>query len=125
MNEMPWRQTSDGAWARFGSVHPSERFTVTVEVLVIPWCKWKVPIAGQPGFLYDVQILARGQRHLDYRQLMRSTSALHKHVVHICLDGGAKTLRFTVPACLGEAKVKEIIQRFFDAASNRPAARAR
>ena len=115
---IPWRQTSGGAWARYGSAHPSERFTVTVEVLSMPWAKWSLPIAGQAGFLYDVMIYARGQRHIDYRQLMRATKPLHKHVAHLCLDGGAKPLRFTVPACLGPDTVKAIIQNFYDAALN-------
>lgn len=115
---IPWQQTSDGAWARYGSAHPSECLTVTVEVLAMPWANWSLPIAGQPGFLYDVTIYARGQRHIDYRQVMRATRPLHKHVVHICLDDGSKPLRFTVPACLGADRLNPIIQDFYDAALN-------
>lgn len=114
----PWCETSDAHWARIGSADPSERFTVTVEILQMPWAEWKVPIAGEKGFLYDVLIYARGQRHLDYKQLLRSTSAIHKHLVYMCFDGGAKSLRFTVPACLGAVAVIDMIEQFHEASMN-------
>ena len=113
-----WTEVEDKTWARIGHADPDERFAVTVEVLSMPWVKWTVPIAGQQGFLYDVTIYARGQRHFDYRRLLRSTTAQHQHVAHICLDGGAKPFRFTVPTCLGAAKIIEIIDAFYDAARN-------
>ncbi|VVE48932.1 hypothetical protein PCO31111_04601 [Pandoraea communis] len=122
---IPWRQASDGTWARIGSTDPSERFTVTVEVLAMPWAEWKVPIVGREGFLYDVTIYARGQRHLDYHRLMRSTTKLHDHVVHICLDGAARQFRFTVPACLGAARIIPIVEGFDHAARNSLAPGAR
>lgn len=113
-----WTEVENMTWARVGHADPSERFAVTVEVLSMAWAKWSVPIAGQEGFLYDVTIHARGQRHFDYRRLLRSTKPLHQHIVHICLDGGAKPFRFTVPACLGKATIIEVIEGFYDAAQN-------
>jgi SAV2148-like HEPN len=113
-----WTEVSPKQWARVGHADPSERFSMTVEVLAMPWAKWSTPIAGQQGLLYDVMIGARGQLHLDYRRLLQSTLKLHPHVVHICLDSGQTTLRFTVPACLGEAKLIEIIEGFHEAAQN-------
>ncbi len=113
-----WTKVDGSKWARIGHAAPSERFAVTVEVLPMPWATWSMPIAGQPGFLYDVMIYARGQRHLDYRSILRTTLNLHPHIVHLCLDGGAKPFRFTVPACLGKDKVISIIEGFFDAAQN-------
>ncbi len=113
-----WGEVSPNTWARIGHADPGERFAMTVEVLAMPWAKWSTPIAGQPGFLYDAMITARGQRHLDYRRLLQSTRKLHPHVVHICLDHGQGTFRFTVPACLGEAKLIEIIEGFHEAVQN-------
>lgn len=113
-----WTGVADKTWARIGHADPNERFAVTIEVLSMPWATWSVPVAGQQGFLYDVTIYARGQSHLSYPEILRSTRSLHQHIVHICLDGGAKLLRFTVPVCLGEAKVTEIIEAFDDAARN-------
>lgn len=115
---LPWRETSDGKWARFGSIGPSERLTMTIEVLAMPWAAWATPIEGKPGFLYDVLMYARGQWHHDFARLLQSTRAIHHHAAHICLDGGSKSFRFTVPACLGADKVKEIVARFHDAAMN-------
>jgi hypothetical protein len=55
----------------------------------------------------------------------KQTKRLHPHVVHICVDSFAQRLRVTVPACLGAAKVTEIIEGFIEAAtySLRPAFR--
>ncbi|MGU7772316.1 hypothetical protein ACV229_19355 [Burkholderia sp. MR1-5-21] len=115
---IPWRQTTDGAWARIGSADSRERFTVTVEVLAMPWGEWKVPISGREGFLYNVTIFGRGQQYLDYSRLLRSTTKLHDHVVYISLDRGATQVRFTVPACLGTAAIISIVEGFDDAARN-------
>lgn len=115
---LPWGETGEGKWARLGSVDPSERITMTIEVLAMPWAEWATPIAGKPGFLYDVLIFARGRRHHHFPRLLQSTRADHRHVAHICLDGGSKSFRFTLPACLGADKVKEIVARFHDAALN-------
>lgn len=92
---------------------------MTIEVLAMPWAEWATPVAGKPGFLYDVLIYARGRRHHHFPRLLQATRADHRHVAHICLDGGGKSFRFTLPACLGADKVKEIVARFHDAAMNR------
>jgi SAV2148-like HEPN len=113
-----WTEVEDKKWARIGHADPAERFTMTVEILRMPWATWRVPIAHQPGFLYDVNIVVRGQWHYDYRRLLKWTKAQHKHAVHTCVDSGAKTFRVTLPAVLGEAKLIEIIEAFHEGAQN-------
>ncbi len=125
LDQIPWGQTESGAWARIGSADRNATLNVTVEVLAMPWAAKALPIAGQPGYIYDVMIFARRERQLDYRQVMQHSTRLHQHVVHICVDSFAKQLRVTIPACLGAAKVTEIIEGFIEAAtySLRPALR--
>lgn len=113
-----WAEVGERKWARVGHADPSERFSTTVEILTMPWATWQLPIAGRPGFLYDVSIHVRGARHFDYGRLLRSTEALHGHVVHVCLQGGAATFRFTLPAVLGEGKLISIIESFHEGAQN-------
>jgi hypothetical protein len=115
---LPWCKTHDGKWARVGVVDPSERVTMTIEVLTMPWAKWVTPIAGTPGFLYDVLIYARGRWHHDFTRLLQSTRHVHQHMVHICLADGGKSFRFTLPACLGADKINEIIAILHNAAMN-------
>ena len=65
--------------------------------------------------MYDVTIHARHQSHLEYRRLLQSTSRLHEHLVHICLDSIAKSIRITIPAVLGAEHVTPIVERFYEA----------
>lgn len=109
-------EIDDGKWIRYGSAIESDRFTVKIEVLRMPWMIKKRPVAGESGFLYDVLIYARGVSHLDQEQLLKSTRALHEHVVHVCLDSAEKAFRITIPACIGEDKVKMLIGQFYEAA---------
>jgi hypothetical protein len=115
LDPFPWGEMSDGKWARTGSADPEAGFGLTVEVLCRPWTRWSIPVAGQPGYLYDVTIHARQQRHLDYRQLIESTSGLHGHLVHVCLDSLAKSVRVTIPAVLGGERVIAIVERLCEA----------
>lgn len=112
----PWSKLMDGKWARIGIADPEARFTVTIEVLCRPWATWSTPAAGKEGLLYDVMIYARHLRHLDYDRFLDKTLGLHSHIVHICLDSGANSIHFTVPACLGKELPIQIIQAFYDAA---------
>lgn len=94
-----WKEVEERTWARVGHAGPNDRLTITTEIINMPWASWSVPIAGKAGFLYDAAIYARGQRALDYRQLLQSTKSQHQHVVHICLDQAAKLVRVTIPVC--------------------------
>ncbi|MGF6936973.1 hypothetical protein OKW41_006135 [Paraburkholderia sp. UCT70] len=113
---LPWTQTDDGKWARIGAVDPREPLFVTIEVLRRPWAEWAVPAAGQPGLLYEVRIHARQQRHLDLKRFLDGTKAVHRHLVHICLDGGSKAVRVTIPACLGQGALIDVVTRLVEAA---------
>ena len=115
---IPWGQTGDGTWARIGSADPREPLHVSIEIVSMPWAVRKTHVAGEPGFLYDVTMHARGQRRFKYEDLLRATRARHKHLVHICLDELSASLRLTIPACLGEDTVKGIIETFQEAALN-------
>lgn len=114
----PWSKVHDNKWARIGHADPAERFAMTVETLGMPWATWDVPIAGRPGFLYDVSITARGTRHYDYHRLLQWTKLQHKHAVHLCLGNGATSFRVTLPAILGAPKLIEIIEAFYEGAQN-------
>jgi len=115
LDPFPWGEVSDGKWARTGIADPEARFGVMVEVLCRPWAVWSTPAAGKPGLLYDVTIHARQQSHLDYRRLIDSTSRLHEHLVHVCLDSLAKSVRVTIPAILGADRVIQIVERLHEA----------
>lgn len=115
LDPFAWGDVGDGKWARIGIAGPEVRFVVRIEVLCRPWARWATPAAGHPGLLYDVTIHARHQSHLEYRRLLESTSRLHKHVVHICLDSVAKSIRITIPTVLGAERVIPIVEQFYEA----------
>jgi hypothetical protein len=118
LDRFPWSDVGNNRWARMGHAAESDRITVTVEVLRMPWAEWTVPVAGKEGFLYDVNVHARGQWHHDFDRLLKSTRALHKHLVHICLESAEKSFRFTIPAVLGEDLIARLISALHDAALN-------
>ncbi len=115
LDPFPWGEVSEGKWARTGIADPEARFAMTVEVLCRPWASWSTPAAANPGLLYDVMVHARQQRHLDYPRLLESTSRLHEHIVHICLDSMAQSIRVTIPAVLGAERVIQIVNRLHEA----------
>jgi hypothetical protein len=112
----PWTDVGNNRWARLGSARDSDYLSVAIEAIPMPWAKWKVPLAGEPGFLYDVNIQARGRRSFDYVLLLEATRRQHHHVVHICLDGDQSCFRVTLPACLGKDTLVTLINAFDDAA---------
>ena len=113
-----WTKVGDKQWARVGHAEETDRLTVTMEILSMPWGEWSVPIAGREGFLYDVTIYARGRHNHDFERLLKYTQALHRHIVHFCLDGGKKSFRFTIPAVLGGDTLIAVITKFHDATLN-------
>lgn len=115
LDPFPWGEMSDGHWARTGIANPEARLGVTVEVLHRPWAVWSIAAAGTPGLLYDVTIHARRERHLDYCRLVERTPSIHEHVVHVCLDGSADSVRVTIPAMLGADRVIKIVKVLHEA----------
>ncbi|HWG41593.1 MAG TPA: hypothetical protein VN688_02325, partial [Gemmataceae bacterium] len=114
LDPFPWSRFSDGKWGRCGIADPEAYLSVTVEVLRRPWTKWTTPVSGKEGFLYDVRIGARKNRTFDYSRLLQSTSGLHKHFVHLCLDNLFQSVRLTLPAVLGAERVIAIVEKVID-----------
>jgi hypothetical protein len=118
LDQFPWGSCGDGKWARTGIADPEALLNVTVEVLCRPWATWKSPVAGSEGFLYDVNIGARHGRVFDFARLLKSTSRVHEHCVHICLDNLFGSFRVTLPAVLGADRVIEIVERFLEVSTS-------
>lgn len=115
LDQFPWGQVSDRKWIRTGFADPAAKLNVTVEVLCRPWVAWSIPVVGKPGFLYDVTIHVRQERHLDYRQLIDRILGLQEHLVHICLDTLGQSVRVTIPAILGAALIVQIVEKIYEA----------
>ena len=111
LDPFPWGHTSDGAWVRCGIADPEAHLGVTIEVLCRPWASWSTPVAGKEGLVYDVMVSARRNQAFDYRRFLQSTSSLHRHMIHICLDSLALAVRVTIPALLGTDEVIRIVER--------------
>jgi hypothetical protein len=115
LDPFPWSPAGDGKWARYGIADPEAYLSVTVEVLCRPWTKWTTPVSGKEGFLYNIHIGARKSRTFDYNRLLQSTSGLHKHLVHLCLDNQFQSVRLTLPAVLGAERIIAIVEKVIDA----------
>jgi Swt1-like HEPN len=121
LDPFPWGQVQEGgAWARFGIADREAIFGMTVEVLRRPWATFRKPAAGNTGLLYDIDLHCRPNRprYLNVPHLLCNTSALHKHMVHICLSRRTTSIRLTIPARLGAKPVIEIVERFCREAHN-------
>lgn len=112
----PWTEVDERKWARVGHAPPGMVLSMTVEGLRRPWVSPSHSIDGKVGYLYDVWITARDQRAFDYGQLLDGTKAVHRRLVHLCLDSHARSLRVTIPAVLGAAEVIGVIEHAFEAA---------
>jgi hypothetical protein len=115
LDPFPWGLVGQGKWARFCHADPEACLGVTVEVLCRPWASWSTPVAGKEGFLYNINVHARQKRSFDCNRLLQSTSGLHKHVVHICLDNFSQSFRLTLPAVLGAERIIEIMEKVIEA----------
>lgn len=115
LDPFPWTEVNPNEFGRVGIADQSLVIAVTVEALKRPWADASSLVDGTPGHLYDIQLIARDGRKIDYAKLLQHTRALHHHVVHLCLDGGESCLRITLPAVLGSAKVIELVASFLEA----------
>lgn len=102
--------------ARIGHADPNLILSVTVEVLRRPWAERTRPIDGAAGYLYDVRIGARDGREFDYARFLDHTVGLQPHLVHICLENSARSVRFTIPALLGSSATIGIVERAIEVA---------
>ena len=120
LDPFPWNEFQPNQWARLGSADPNLSVSVSFNVLRRHWVKPPTPddIAGKSGYLYDVTVAARHQRHFEYSRILRNTKVVHSRVCHICLDSSAGTVRVTIPAVLEKGDIVQIIGRFLDAARN-------
>jgi len=114
----PWTEVEARTWARVGHADPREKLSVTVEVLTMPWATRLVPVAGKSGAFYDVVILARGSRHMDYQRLLRMAKAMQGRIAHLCLSANSGGVRVTVPTVIGENEAISVIGAFCEAARN-------
>jgi len=112
----PWTEVGEREWARVGVADPSLIIAVTVEVLRRPWAEVSETVGGSTGHLYDVHLIARGRRSFDYVHFLQNTKSLHSDLVHLCLDSGCGSVRFTIPALLGSQRVIEVVERCLDVA---------
>lgn len=101
-------------WARYGIADPAAKYGVTVEVLHRPWACPGEAIPGNPGRFYDIVIGGRQERGFDYSRFLQSSSSLHPHLAHICLDRSALDIRVTIPAVLGADRIIEITERLIE-----------
>lgn len=114
LDPFPWSLVGDHEWARIGIADPEARFALTVEVLHRPWAKATDSIPGNPGRFYDVRIVGRHERGFDYSRFLRSSTKLHPHLAHVCLDNLASSIRVTIPTLLGADTIIRIIERLIE-----------
>ncbi len=111
----PYTQVEDKSWVRVGHADPSMVFSVQIQILRREWAPVQRSFTHVPGYLYDVYIMARDQRTYKYKKFLEATKSIHTHLVHLCLDDFANSVRVTIPAILGSDKVIEIIEKLIEA----------
>ncbi|MCA0453444.1 MAG: hypothetical protein LCI00_05675 [Chloroflexi bacterium] len=67
------------------------------------------PIAGVEGYFYDVTVIAKDTRRIDYDRFLRETQSIHSEAVYIWLDEMEHIIRVILPAVLGESTLKQAI----------------
>lgn len=112
---LPWVEVEEKTWAQVGFRDKSLVVGLSVRSQRRPWCREPLE-AGKPGHLYDFYMFAQDGRTFDLPYLLERTRSQHHHLVHLCFDDLDHSVRFTVPAILGEATIKEIVQSWYDAA---------
>ena len=110
----PWNDVGDNRWARIGSAPRDMVLAVQIETLRRSWAKAGSTVDGAAGYLYDIHISARQQRTFRYGYFLTATQNIHDHLVHICLDSNAGSVRLTIPAVLGGNKIIGILKQVLE-----------
>ena len=113
---LPWGEIGPKKWARVGHVNRSKLIGMTVEVLPRPWTSASSEVDGQPGYLYDIPLMAHDGRRFDYARLLECSRKLHAHFAHICLGNEEESLRLTVPTVLGATRVIALVENLLEIA---------
>lgn len=74
-------------------------------------------LAGRKGILYHASFMALRASNgtsFDHEQILKDTESHHPHCVHIKLRSGDR-LEVSIPSVLGEAALRETIERFLEA----------
>lgn len=115
LDPFPYNEVEKHTRARVGMADPRATIGVTVEVIHRPWADKTVPIPGNPGRFYDFCVTARQSRSFNYAQLLSTVATRHSDLVHICLNGTAGSVRFTIPAVIGSDAISEYAEWVIDA----------
>lgn len=114
LDPFPYSEVEEHQWVRVGMADPRATFGLTAEVIHLSWANKQLAIAGNPGRLYDFRITGRQNRTFDYAQFLLAISKRHSDLVHICLDGTARSVRFTIPAVLGPDAIIKYVKWIVD-----------
>lgn len=115
---LPWVEFEENKWARSGLRNKSLTVSMDVTLQGRPWASSFNPKSNPQGILYDCKIIAEGQRGFDYEAFLEKSRDQHRHMVHICLDSFADTVRLTIPAVLGAPSIIGILERMLEIAAN-------
>lgn len=102
LDPLPWVEVEEKTWAQVGFRDKSLVVGLSVRSQRRPWCREPLE-AGKPGHFYDFHMFAQDGRTFDLAYLLEQTHSRHHHLVYLCLDDMDHSVRFTVPAILGDA----------------------
>ncbi|WGZ90030.1 MAG: Swt1 family HEPN domain-containing protein [Candidatus Thiocaldithrix dubininis] len=108
------KQIDEKRWVTVGHAPPDLLYIVSIRVIRRLWCDTSDKIEGTPGYLYDLNIVIRGQRQYDYKRFLSASKKLHSKFVHICLDHQSNSIRITIPANYGSEEVINIIEQLIE-----------
>lgn len=120
LDPFPWTEVEPRKFVRIGHAPSDLVMSVTVELLRRPWLKsrQRTSVIGHHGYLYDVELVARGNRAFEYDRFLKGTKRHHRYICHICLDGNRRSIRLTVPTIAGEQVLIPMLKSIVDAARN-------
>ena len=102
LEDPPYRQLSDGSWARFGTTDPSTPIAIQMDVLKRPWAPLERNAVGREGYIYSVYIYAKGGRHFKLQRVLEQTRWLHQNALFIELGAYFSRSRAAFQADLGQ-----------------------
>jgi hypothetical protein len=109
LDPFSFKEVAPNEWAQVGSAPAGLAYVLKVNSLKRTWAQNTATIDGVPGYLYDVTVVVRGNRQLDYAKFLEGIKEHNSSIVHICLDTFSKSARITIPAVFGSEKVMNII----------------
>jgi hypothetical protein len=110
---IPYVHTEENKWVMLDSPRIHDRLSAHVEVNIRPWVgPISPPYCGKAGVVYSLEFTGF-KAHFEYELILAGTARYEADLLHVLLSPSMNSLRFTLPAVLGEQRLIDLVGGLF------------